>query len=68
MNPDVMAKLNLVNEGVKCKFVSETKVNVIRTRQKRQCKMGCFEAMQYFDRKNNKNLTWFVLVFDDEKH
>ncbi len=66
-HPDVIAHLEVTNKRNKCKFVSETKVDVIRTRQKRQRDMGQVKAMQYFDRNKHKKLTWSALLFSDEK-
>ncbi len=61
----MIANLEATNEGNKHKYVSETKVDVIGTRQKRQRDMGQFEAMQYFDRNKDKKLTWAALLFTD---
>ena len=53
----MIAHLEVTNKRNKRKFVSETKVDVIGTRQKRQRDMGRFEAMQYFERNKNNKLT-----------
>ncbi len=68
-HPDVIAHLEVTNKRNKRKFVSETKVDVIGTRRKRQRDMGRFEAMamQYFDRNKHKKLTWSALLFSDDK-
>ncbi len=47
-HPDVIANLEVTNKRNKRKYVSEKKVEVIRTRRKRQREMGRFEAMHYF--------------------
>ena len=44
-----------------------TKVDTISTRRKRQRDVGRQEAMEYFDKESNKELTWPALIFDDEK-
>ena len=44
-----------------------TKVDTISTRRKRQRDVGRQEAMEYFDKESNKELTWSALIFDDEK-
>jgi hypothetical protein len=66
-NPDVIAKLEAMNKRNKLKYVSETKVDVIGTRQKRQCNLGQFKAIQYFDGNKDKKLTWSALLFSDNK-
>ena len=66
-HPDVIAHLDVTNKRNKQKFVSETKVDVIGTRQKRQRDMGRFKVMQYFDRNKYKKLTWSALLFSDDK-
>ena len=64
---DLIANLEATNKRNKRKYVSEKKVDVIGTRQKRQRDMGRFEAMQYFERNKNKKLTWSALLFSDDK-
>jgi hypothetical protein len=66
-HPVVIANLEATNIRNKRKYVSETKVDVIGTRQKRQCNMGRFKAMQYFDGNKDKKLTWSALLFSDDK-
>ncbi len=44
LHPDVIANLEVRNKGNKRKYVSETKVDVIGTRQKRQHDMGQFKG------------------------
>ncbi len=66
-HPVVIANLEATNKRNKRKYVSETKVDVIGTRQKRQRDMGRFKAMQYFDGNKDKKLTWSVLLFSDNK-
>ncbi len=51
------------NKRNKRKYVSEKKVDVIGTRQKRQRDMGRFEVMQYFDgNKKDMTLMWSALL------
>jgi hypothetical protein len=66
LHPDVIANLEATNKGNKRKYVSETKVDVIGTRQKRQRDMGRFKVMQYFDRNKDKKLTWAALLFNND--
>jgi hypothetical protein len=66
-HPDVIANLEGTNKRNKRKYVSETKVDVIGTRQKRQHDMGQFKAMQYFDGNKHKKLTWLALLFSNNK-
>jgi hypothetical protein len=66
-HPDVIANLEATNKRNKCKYVSETKVDVIGTRQKRQLDMGQFKGMQYFDGNKDKKLTWLALLFSNDK-
>jgi hypothetical protein len=66
-HPDVIANLEATNKRNKCKYVSEMKVDVIGTRRKRQCDMGRFKAMQYFDGNKDKKLTWLALLFSNDK-
>jgi hypothetical protein len=63
LHPYVIANLEAANKGNKHKYVSEKKVDVIGTRQKRQCNMGRFKAMQYFDGNKDKKLMWAALLF-----
>ncbi len=63
----MITHVDVTNKRNKRKFVSETKVDVIGTRQKRQRNMGRFEAMQYFERNKHKKLTWSALLFSDDK-
>ena len=66
-HPDVIANLETTNKRNKCKYVSEKKVDVIGTRQKRQRDMGRFEAMQYFEGNKEKTLIWLALLFSNDK-
>ncbi len=66
MHPDVLAQVDKTNEGSKRNLVI-TKVDAISTRRKRQRDVGRQEAIEYFDRETNKELTWSVLIFDGEK-
>ena len=66
-HPDVIANVEATNKRNKRKFVSEKKLNVIGTRQKRQRDMGRFEAMQYFEENKNKTLMWSALLFSNDK-
>ncbi len=66
-HPDVIANLEVTNKRNKRKYVSETKVDVIGTRQKSQRDMGRFKAMQYFNRSKDKKLMWSALLFSDDK-
>ncbi len=60
-HPDVIAYLEGTNKRNKRKYVSEKRVDVIGTRQKRQRDMGRFDAMQYFEGNKNKKLMWSAL-------
>jgi hypothetical protein len=66
-NPDVIANLEATNKWNKRRYVSEMKVDVIGTRQKRQRDMGRFEAMQYFEGNKDKTQMWSALFFSDNK-
>ena len=65
-HPDVIAHTNATNAGNKRSFSVVKVGDAISTRQKRQRDMGRYEAMKYFDKDVNKNLTWSV-IFDDVK-
>ncbi len=58
---------NAHSDVIAHKYVSETKVDVIGTRQKWQRDMGRFKAMKYFDGNKDKKLTWLALLFSDDK-
>jgi hypothetical protein len=64
---DVIENLEATNKRNKRKYVSETKVDVIGIRQKRQRDMGRFESMQYFDGNKDKKLTLLALSFSNDK-
>ena len=66
MHPDVLAQVDKTNEGNKRNLVT-TKVDTISTRRKQQRDVGRQEAMEYFDKETNRELTWLVLIFGDEK-
>jgi hypothetical protein len=63
----VIANLEATNKRNKHKYVSEMKVDVIGTRQKRQRDMGRFEVMQYFGGNKDKKLMWSALLFSNDK-
>ena len=60
-HPDMIANLEATNKRNKCKYVSEKKVDVIGTRQKKQHDMGRFEVMQYFEGNKDKTLMRLAL-------
>jgi hypothetical protein len=66
-HPNVIAHTDPTNEGNKCNFVSEKKVDVVAMRQKRQCNIGRLEAIQYFDTIKDKRLTWLAPLCNDMK-
>ena len=66
MHPDVLAQVDRTNEGNKRNLVT-AKVDTISMRRKRQRDVGRQEAMEYFDKESNKELTWLALILEDEK-
>jgi hypothetical protein len=65
-HPDVIAHTNATNAGNKRSFSVVKVDDAISTRRKRQRDMGRYEAMTYFDSKEDKKLTWSV-IFDNVK-
>jgi len=63
----VIANVEATNKRNKRKFMSEKKVDVIGTRRKRQCDIGRFEAMQYFEGNKDTTLIWSALLFSNNK-
>jgi hypothetical protein len=66
-HPDVIANLEAMNKRNKHKYVSEMKVDVIGTRQKRQSDIGRFDTMQYFGEIKDKKLMWSAILLSDDK-
>jgi hypothetical protein len=67
-HPDVIAHTNAINLGNKQSFSVAKVEDTISTRQKKQCDIGQYEAMQYFEKEGKMNkLTWLVLIFDNIK-
>ena len=67
-HPNVIAHTNATNSGNKQSFSVAKVEDTISTRQKKQCDIGRYEAMQYFEKEGKMNkLTWLVLIFDNIK-
>ena len=63
------AHTNVMNAGNKSSFSITKSDDTIAMSRKKQCDMGRFEAMKYFEREGKMDkLTWSVLViFDNVK-
>jgi hypothetical protein len=58
-HPNVIAHTSATNAGNKRSFSVMKVEDAISTRQKRQCDMGRYEGMKYFDKEMKiKKLTW----------
>ena len=67
-HPNVIAHTNATNLGNKQSFSVAKVEDTISTRKKKQCDIGQYEAMQYFENEGKINkLTWLVLIFDNIK-
>ncbi len=66
MHPDVIACVDVVNEGSKCNMV-EKNIDRVEARRKKQCNEGRSEALQYFEKIKDMRLPWMVLLSDDAK-
>jgi hypothetical protein len=60
----VLAQVEITDKGNKRKL-SETKVDILLTKQKWQCKEGQFNTINYFDDVKEEKLTWAGIIFDD---
>ncbi len=65
-HPDVLAQVEVTDAGNKQKL-SETKVDILSTKQKRQLEEGQFKVIKYFDNVKEEKLTWAEIIFDDVK-
>ncbi len=60
----MLAQVEITDKGNKRKL-SETKVDILLTKQKWQCKEGQFNTINYFDDVKEEKLTWAGIIFDD---
>ncbi len=68
LHPDVIAHTDATNLGNMQSFSVAKVEDTISTHQKKQCDIGRYEAMQYFEKEGKMNkLTWLVLIFDNDK-
>jgi hypothetical protein len=63
---DVLAQVEVTDKGNKRKL-SETKVDILSTKQKWQRKEGRFKAIKYVDNLKEEKLTWVEIIFNDVK-
>ncbi len=67
-HPNVIAHTDATNLGNKQSFSVAKVEDTILTCQKKQCGIGQYKAIQYFEKEGKMNkLTWLVLIFDNIK-
>jgi len=59
MHPDVLARVDVINEGSKRNLVKQ-KIDKVEVRRKKQRDEGQSEALQYFENIKGKTLTWMA--------
>jgi hypothetical protein len=62
----VLAQVEVTDKRNKLKL-SETKVDILSTKQKWQHEDGWFKAIKYFDDIKEEKPTWAEILFDDVK-
>ena len=66
LHPNVISQTNKINEGNK-RNLAESKTDLVRMLQKKQCDFGRYEAMKYFMQDDVKRLSWSAPVLNDGK-
>jgi hypothetical protein len=62
----VISQTNKINEGNK-RNLAESKTDLVRMLQKKQCDFGRYEAMKYFMQDDVKRLSWSAPILNDGK-
>ena len=65
-HPEVLAQMEATNKGNKRKM-SETKVDILSTKQKCQRNEGWTRSMEYFENIKEEKLAWADILFNSVK-